>query len=129
VRGLLRGPEEAIRGQTSALLGEAGPLWTRRLSLGADEPGVCGELERTLSAFGAARMVVGHTPQEDGMVHHRCGGRLILADTMISEAFTGVSHPSAVEFGPEGTATALYPGSGGLQRVDLPTPPPISAQA
>jgi len=112
-----RGQEE-LSADTSALFGEDGPLWTRYLALGA-EP--CGDLDRTLQLLNATRMIVGHTAQEDGNVHSRCGGRLVLADTLISEAYTGTSHPSAVELAPDGRAYALYPtrGSSGV-REELP---------
>jgi len=56
-------------------------------------------------------MVVGHTPQLDGKVHHRCRGRLLLADTLISSAYEGGGHSSAVEVGPAGEAFAIYPES------------------
>jgi hypothetical protein len=102
-----------------SLLGGDGPFWTRRLATDNDE-GVCSELASTLSRFGASRMVVGHTPQIDGRIHHRCDGRLVLADTLISDAYTGVSNPSAVEVLPSGQAFAVYPVLGGLRCVELP---------
>merc|ERR1712224_511225 len=50
---------------------DAGPLWTRRHALSPDVGVVCGELEKSLHALGAARMIVGHTSQAGGKVHHR----------------------------------------------------------
>lgn len=108
-------------GDRSPLLGDEGVFWTRRLSLGSESSGVCKELERSLSVFGASRMVVGHTPQQDGRIHHRCGGRLVLADTFISEAYTGQPHPSALEIERDGTAVAVYPATG--EREVLPRVP------
>lgn len=74
----------------------------------------------------AKRMVVGHTPQKDG-VGVRCatpdGPRIILGDTIISRAYEdafGFSRPSAVQY--KGDAiTALYLGEGEqkLRRVPL----------
>lgn len=124
VRDLLKGPAAEIRAEPSPLLGDAGPFWTRQLALDREDR-ICGDLERSLGAFSASRMVVGHTPQEDGKVHQRCGGRLVLADTLISAAYTGVSHPSAVEVAGDGTMTAVYPGT--LQRSVLQTPPAAGA--
>lgn len=95
---------------------DAGPLWTRRHALSPDIGVVCEELEKSLHALRAARMIVGHTPQTDGKVHHRCDGRLVLGDTLISQG-----NPSAVEVGSAGEAFALYPRSGWCARESLPT--------
>merc|ERR1712218_139272 len=97
-----------IEDTSSALIfNDAGPLWTRHHALSPDVGVVCGELEKSLHALGAARMIVGHTSQADGKVHHRCDGRLVLGDTLISQG-----NPSAVEVGSAGKAFALYPKSG-----------------
>jgi len=124
LRSLLSGTQAQIRDQSSPLLGDTGPLWTRRLALEGDGQSptsrICKDIQRSLDAFGAARMVVGHTAQADGKVHQRCGGRLILGDTLISKAYTGTAHPSAVEVVPDGTMTAVYPATG--ERFVLPTP-------
>lgn len=97
-----------IRDDNSSFFSETGPLWTRDLasSLGTD---ICLDLEQSLHVFGATRMVVGHTPQADGKVHHRCHGRLVLGDTMISSAYKQGGHPSAIEVFPTGEAIARYP--------------------
>lgn len=104
----------------SAHFGDEGPFWTRRLALGPERD-ACPELEATLRALGAGRMVVGHTAQTDGRIHHRCGGRLVLADTVISDAYEGKSHPSAVLAAPGGQAFALYPARDRRDREPLPT--------
>lgn len=98
----------------SVLFGDQGPLWTRRLATDLD---ACKDLEETLAVLNATRMVVGHTPQRDWHVNCRCRGKLVLADTMISEAFDGNSHPSAVEVLPDGRAYALYPARGVRQEL------------
>jgi hypothetical protein len=97
-----------IRDDNSSYFTDTGPLWTRHLARSLDA-GLCVELEQSLQIFGATRMVVGHTPQVDGKVHHRCRGRLVLADTVISSAYAGGGHPSAVEVRPGGQAFAIYP--------------------
>lgn len=118
---LLAGNEASIRKFNTPLFGDDGPVWTRRFALFNDERTVCKELQRSLNTIGADRMVVGHTAQSDGKIHHRCGGRFILADTYISQAYTGVSHPSALEVAQNGRATALYPGTD-LKFEQLPSP-------
>ena len=42
-------------------------------------------------------MIVGHTAQPDGRIHDRCGGSFVLADSLISQYYTGTAHPSALE--------------------------------
>lgn len=101
---------EELSADNATHFSDAGPLWTRRLAKPFDVD-VCVELEQSLRVFGATRMVVGHTPQSNGKVNHRCQGRLVLADTVISSAYHGGGHPSAVEVSPEGEAYALYPGT------------------
>lgn len=68
---------------SNPVFGESGPFWLRRFALGPEEM-VCPELFKTLHATGAVRMVVGHT-QVNG-VQFRCGGRIVLADTIISKS-------------------------------------------
>eukprot|EP00434_Breviolum_minutum_P005180 symbB.v1.2.004566.t1/scaffold239.1/size255824/9 len=87
-------------------IGNGGPFWTRQLALGP-EGRICPELQESLDAFGAERMVVGHTAQADGRVHSRCGGRLILGDTLISRFYTGTAHPSAIEYLTDGSLEAI----------------------
>lgn len=114
-----------IRDDNSTYFAETGPFWTRHLARSLDT-GLCVELEQSLRIFGTTRMVVGHTPQADGKVHHRCRGRLVLADTLISSAYTDGGHPSAIEVGPTGEAHAIYPGSlSDNAREALPTVDPL----
>jgi hypothetical protein len=67
----------------------AGPLWYRGLAL--PEPGappVAEQLDRLLPAFGAQRIVIGHTPILQGIAIEY-DARLIRIDTGISRAFGG----------------------------------------
>jgi hypothetical protein len=64
-----------------------GPVWTRRYS--DDKAGVdCAGLGAALSAVGAKRMVVGHTPHEEG-VSSACDGRVWRIDTGLSSYYGG----------------------------------------
>lgn len=109
----------------SLLFGEDGPFWTRDFAL-RSEADVCPLLEQTLGILGARRMVVGHTGQWDGDVRTRCGGRFILADTLMSEAYTrndseSQRRLSAVEFyGDSHTTAAVYSKRHGEHCVELP---------
>lgn len=74
--------------------GERSPIWNRVYSM-SPEPIACRDLVKTLDTLGADRMIVGHTIQ-DGGVHLRCAGRLILADTGASRFIN--NNPTLVEF-------------------------------
>jgi hypothetical protein len=90
------------------LFGSEGPFWLRRHAMSSDAgDGSCTEVEEVLAKLESARVVVGHTAQADGRVRQRCAGRLLLADTHISAAMTGVAHPSALSFR-DCNAMALY---------------------
>jgi hypothetical protein len=65
---------------------EAGPLWCR--SLAASDPTVSGQLDQVLAAYGAKRIIIGHTPMLADIAVLD-GGRLIRIDTGISEAYGG----------------------------------------
>ncbi len=75
------GPEPAL------VSAKDGPLWSRRF--GADvEPASCEALASALTAVGAARMVVGHTVQRDGITS-ACNGRVWRVDTGLSDHYGG----------------------------------------
>ncbi|EER18860.1 serine/threonine protein phosphatase, putative [Perkinsus marinus ATCC 50983] len=81
------------------LLSESSPLWSRVYALGRDEE-ACPPLLNVLRHYGVARMVVGHTPSEDGRMKVRCGGRAILADVALSRwmgRYPHHGHPAALE--------------------------------
>merc|ERR1719217_1832545 len=95
-----------------------GPFWDRFFAMGEEEEVVCREVQKTLNVLGATRMVVGHTPQLDG-VNVRCDGpsgpRIILGDTLISRAYGEYGVPSAIEH--NGNAvTAIHFSKGTMQR-------------
>ena len=59
-------------------------VWTRDFENG-EEGDLCGDyIDWILTYFDVARVIVGHSPQEDRRARVRCGGKVILADTMIS---------------------------------------------
>ena len=102
---------------------ENSPVWMRELATG-DEDEICDVLQSDiLDLMEVDRIVLGHTPQYDGYVTSRCGGRILLADVAMSrwmrdprEYFT--SRPMAMIFS--------YDESGALQSIvahytDLPT--------
>lgn len=86
--------------------GESGPLWYRGLARGTEA-----ELEplagAVLKAIGARAIVVGHTPTGTGRINPRAGGRVVMIDTGMNDAYGG--HASALEIDAEGRMTAVYP--------------------
>ena len=69
---------------------EAGPLWCRRLAIAPTppEPTLAEQLDQVLAAYGAKRIVIGHTPILSGIAVLE-GGRLVKIDTGISFVFGG----------------------------------------
>jgi hypothetical protein len=95
----------SIDGPVREILGKDGPLWNRSYLLDAESV-TCPELTRVLTAVGASRMVVGHTPQESGRIASRCDGRLYGVDTGISAHYG--RHLAALEL-QDGQVKELYP--------------------
>ena len=66
-----------------------GPLWFRGYDQWTDAE-VADKLPGILAAYRASAIVVGHTPQHDGRIRSRLGGKLFLIDTgMLSSYFHG----------------------------------------
>ena len=97
------------------VLAERGPLWFRGLEALAD-PDNAAVVEAILAAIEARAMVVGHSPQDDG-ISSRFGGRLYMIDTgMLTSVYHGL--PAALEIAGD-SAVALYADG---SRVELQPP-------
>jgi len=104
---------------------EDGPLWFRGYSKWTDAEG---DKELTsLTAFELVEhFVVGHSPQSDGKIKARFGGRVFLIDTgMLDGSFFPGGGPSALEMSDDGIR-AIYPGG---RRELLVAPPAKKAAA
>jgi len=88
---LLRGDKEGIAAHAD------GPLWDRSLALD-DEGRVAEELAGTLKAYGANRMIIGHTVSHEGVLA-RAGGRLIMIDVGLAKLYGGPAACLVVEKG------------------------------
>lgn len=91
-----RRAREAVQSGTSdraAIINdEFGPLWYRGLVTGTGaggRPTAANELDVALKAFGARRLVIGHTPSPKGVVID-FDGKLVRIDTGISRTYGGV---------------------------------------
>jgi len=85
---------------------ENGPLWYRGLAQD-DEATLLPSVEKVLQSMMVRALVVGHTPVRDGKIHTRFGGRVAMIDVGMVAAFGG--HLAALEVGPDGGLTAIYP--------------------
>ena len=75
---------------------ETSIVWSRELAL-LPEPELCGErIQAILDHFKVARIIVGHTPQDDRRVKSRCEGRVILADVRMSKWMSSDEEPAPV---------------------------------
>jgi hypothetical protein len=86
--------------------GENGPLWYRGLAK-EDETAFLPAVERVLQSLGARAIVVGHSVTGTGRIQPRFGGRVIGIDVGMGEVYG--SSLAALEVGPDGSLTALYP--------------------
>jgi hypothetical protein len=88
-----------------SLLVPEGPMWFRGYATSGEEAQP--QIEALLKRLGAARFVVGHTPQLPGRIASRFGNRVFLIDTgMLSTYYKG-GRASALEIA-GGRITAIY---------------------
>jgi hypothetical protein len=81
----------------SSLFAPNGPLWFRGFASWTDEEGT-DKIAELLKKFKADRFVTGHTPQPDGQIKERFGGKLFLIDTgMLGGRFFPKGQASALE--------------------------------
>lgn len=83
-----------------------GPLWYRG-SAQCHPYYEAAALADSLEELGAERLVVGHTPTMDGLVHSRMDGRVIRLDTGMNTAYYG-GRPAALEIIADGAARPIY---------------------
>ncbi|KAH6578806.1 hypothetical protein BASA61_000035 [Batrachochytrium salamandrivorans] len=72
----------------SEIFGEHGPLWYRGFAT-RDDDAFCDFVRDVLFNLKASRMVIGHTPTEDGRISNRCNGLVYIIDVGISRAIRG----------------------------------------
>jgi hypothetical protein len=88
------------------MMSAEGPLWFRGATRWSEEE-QGEEMAALLDGIGADVMVVGHTPDPEGTIRVRFGGRVVLIDTgMLSSYYEG-GRPSALEIN-GGVFTAIY---------------------
>ncbi|KAF7321685.1 Adenylate cyclase [Mycena kentingensis (nom. inval.)] len=88
-------PHGTTREETE-LYDSNGPFWYRGWATDTEDK-VCADVEKVLAETGTRRMVMGHTPDFDGIVS-RCGGKIIIIDTGISHAYGGVLSALSIHY-------------------------------
>lgn len=91
------------------LRGGSSPIWLRDYSRTSVRAGSteCNTLADTLKMVRAKRMIVGHTPQLQG-INSACGGKVWRIDTGMSAVYGGV--PEAIEISKRGCIRIFTPG-------------------
>jgi len=84
-----------------------GPLWFRGYDEWSDEQ-VAANIPSILAAYGATGIVVGHTPQRDGRIRSRLGGKLFLIDTGMLSSYYPQGRASALRIRDGVNFTAEY---------------------
>jgi Calcineurin-like phosphoesterase len=119
---LLRDAVEVQKIGDWSVLASEGPLWFRGYAQWSEADSAA-KVAAFLDKSGVKRIVVGHTPQRDGRITPRFGGRVILIDTgMLTAVYNG--KPSALELRDD-SLKAIY--SDGEMRLSPSTMPPIAA--
>jgi hypothetical protein len=76
---------------------EDGPLWFRGYDGWSDDEGAL-QIDKVLTAYGADRVVVGHTVQKSKYIRTRFGGKVFLIDTGMLSTYWPGGRASALEF-------------------------------
>ncbi|HXK08139.1 MAG TPA: metallophosphoesterase [Vicinamibacteria bacterium] len=92
--------------RSTLAMGESGPLWYRGLAQ-EDEATLAPRVDQALLSLGARTIVIGHSVTGSGRIEARFGGRVIRIDVGMGEIYG--THLAALEVGPDGSLTALYP--------------------
>jgi hypothetical protein len=101
--------------KTTLAAGENGPLWFRGLAR-AESPETAALADGALRPLSARAMVIGHTVTGTGKIEVRIGGKVIMIDAGMTDAYGG--HAAALEIDGQGRMTALYPDR--REPLDLP---------
>ncbi len=84
-----------------------GPLWFRGYAQWNEEEGTP-KVEKLLTSYAAAHIVVAHTVQKAARIRTRFGGRVFLIDTGMLSTFWQGGRASALEIRADGKFTAQY---------------------
>jgi hypothetical protein len=102
---LLTEAQEIMKIKEWTVVNPEGALWYRGFATLPDDPAGA-PFAALLERYGAKRFVTGHTPQQDGRMTVRYGGRVILIDTgMLASVYKG--RASALEIDGE-KLTSIY---------------------
>mmetsp|Transcript_4495 Transcript_4495/g.8183 ORF Transcript_4495/g.8183 Transcript_4495/m.8183 type:complete len:342 (+) Transcript_4495:115-1140(+) len=99
---------------SSILQSQHGPVWTRGYDIDypQDAEAACSLLAKTLTAFNADRMVIGHNVQRNAQPGVHCDGKLFLMDVGMSRVY-GDASPVVLEVRSRTAASSTGGGSEG----------------
>ncbi|GAA5820620.1 hypothetical protein JCM3770_003555 [Rhodotorula araucariae] len=106
---------------------ERGPMWNRDWAL-EDEDEICQRVERVCEALNVRRLVMGHTPQFEGILP-RCDGKVLLIDTGISRAYGGAHSSLSITYTLTPAAALSVPDALSYALVDLADADPAATLA
>jgi hypothetical protein len=86
---------------------EDGPLWYRGLAMDPETDAYGLQVDAMLAAQRAQAIVMAHTPQVDGRILVRHGGKVFVIDTGMQATYVPTGRPSALELA-NGVFTAIY---------------------
>jgi hypothetical protein len=104
---VLQEAQQVLRmGNWSALAPE-GPMWFRGYAYWDSNTANTQRIDKMFARYGAAHIVVGHTPLKGGTVSARFGGRVYLVDTGMLNSYYEGGQASALEID-NGQFAAIY---------------------
>jgi hypothetical protein len=87
-------------------INESGPLWFRGYAQWSDADGPP-QIQKLTEAYGVARFVVGHTPQQGGQIKSRFDGKVYLIDTGMLSSYVPGGRASALTI-QDGKVSTIY---------------------
>ncbi|BGP49661.1 hypothetical protein JCM10450v2_005564 [Rhodotorula kratochvilovae] len=106
---------------------ERGPMWNRDWAI-EDEEEICERVERVCEALKVRRLIMGHTPQFEGILP-RCDGKVLLIDTGISRAYGGAHSALSITYTLTPASALSVPDALSYALVDLADADPAATLA
>jgi hypothetical protein len=104
---LLKEAQQIVQMGSWSAMAPDGPLWFRGYAYWDSNTPNAEKIDKLFARYGAAHIVVGHTPLKSGTVTARFGGRVYLVDTGMLNSYYEGGQPSALEID-NGQFVAIY---------------------
>jgi hypothetical protein len=119
-RAQSRDLQASVENASWLIVNNDGPIWFRGYAQWNDEE-ASAAVDKLLHAYHAAHFIVGHSPQRDGRIRSRFGGKIFMIDTGMLHSYYPFGRASALEIKNQSKFTALYL-DGQEVLVDAPQP-------